>query len=203
MDGIHLKLAPPHLKVWSIAINNGTASLEAPPDGLIANLAPSKAGTHNPLRQPPPKTTKSVPAPETTFSPVPPPYPPMPSHSGYPSYPQYYYNAYTPSPPQMHRSLPLAPSHLAYQTQFSDGIADEQDPLERLVAYFTWLVAKSPMQTDALMVAKNTLMDAGHTFKTLEKLCQSKLENVGIKEGIAMQLLSYLDVFKSKTLNHA
>jgi hypothetical protein len=103
----------------------------------------------------------------------------------------------------MHRSLPLAPSHLAYQTQFSDGIADEQDPLERLVAYFTWLVAKSPMQTDALMVAKNTLMDAGHTFKTLEKLCQSKLENVGIKEGIAMQLLSYLDVFKSKTLNHA
>jgi hypothetical protein len=54
------------------------------------------------------------------------------------------------------------------------------------------------MQTEVLMVAKKALMDDGHTFKTLERLSQAKLEKVEIKEGIAMQLLAYLDLFKSK-----
>ena len=127
----------------------------------------------------------------------------MPPFSGYPTFPQYFYNAYTPSPTQMHHSLPPAPSQPAYRTQFSDSIADEQDPLEKLVVYFTWLAEKSPMQADALMIAKKTLMDKGHTFKTLEKLSQAKLENTGIQEGMAMQLLSYIELFKIKTMNHA
>ena len=83
----------------------------------------------------------------------------MPPFSGYPTFPQYFYNAYTPSPTQMHYSLPPAPSQPAYRTQFSDSIADEQDPLEKLVVYFTWLAEKSPMQADALMIAKKILMD--------------------------------------------
>jgi hypothetical protein len=32
-----------------MSINDGKASIEAPPDGLIATLMPSKAGTFNPL----------------------------------------------------------------------------------------------------------------------------------------------------------
>src|SRR5438552_17355790 len=68
LDGIHLKLIPPHLKTWSISINEGTASLEAPPDGLTANLAPSKASTHNPLRSGTgQKAAKSNLSPEETF----------------------------------------------------------------------------------------------------------------------------------------
>ena len=79
----------------------------------------------------------------------------------------------------------------------------KQDPLEKLIAYFAWLAARSPMQSAALIIAKETLIEEGHTFKTLEKLSQAELEKTGIKPGIAMQLKSYLDSFKRKTMNHS
>ena len=49
LDGIHLKIVPPYMKTWSMSINDGKASVDAPPDGLIAILLPSKASTYNPL----------------------------------------------------------------------------------------------------------------------------------------------------------
>ena len=59
--------------------------------------------------------------------------------------------------------------------------------MEKLIAYFAWLAARSPMQSAALIIAKETLIEEGHTFKTLEKLSQAELEKTGIKPGIAMQ----------------
>jgi len=204
LDGTHLKLMPPHLKTWSISINEGTASLEAPPDGLIINLIPSKASTYNPLRPGTvPKPAKSNLSPETLFSSATTPFPPMHPFSQYPPLPPYFYNAYAPSPTPLQQSLPYTPGQIVYPIQFSDSVIDEQDPLEKLIAYFTWLAEKSPMQSAALMIAKETLMEEGHTFKTLEKLSQAGLEKAGIKPGMAMQLLSYLDLFKRKTMNHA
>jgi len=38
-------------------------------------------------------------------------------------------------------------------------------------------------------------------FKTVEKLSQVELEKMGIKARIAMQLKSYLDLFKCKSMN--
>ena len=202
LDGIHLKVMAPHLKTWSICINENTASLEAPPNGLIADLMPSKAGTYNPLRSvPAAKSTKSIMSPETTFSSSTTPLPPVSPFSQYPTLPPYYYHPYGLPPSQMHHSLPSIPVHVTHPTQFSDSIIDEQDPLEKLIAYFSWLAIRSPMQAAALNIAKETLLEEGHTFRTLEKLSQVDLEKTGIKSGIAMQLKSYLDLFKRKTMN--
>ena len=211
LDGIHLKVMPPHMKIWSMSINDGKAALDVPPDGLVVTLLPSKSGTHNPLRsenavntakpstklkfQSSPEVTSSVPAYLA---------PPMhPAFPQYPGFPQYYYSPYASSAAH-HPSLPpaLAPSHLQYVAQFSNSF-EEQDPLEQLIAYFAFLVAKSPMQSAALNIAKDMLMEEGHTFKTLEKLSQADLKKAGIKPGMAMQLKSYIDLFKRKTLNHA
>lgn len=193
---------PPHLKTWSISINEGTASLEAPSTGFLITLMPSKAGTYNPLRSAPPgKITKPSSTSETTFSQMPALQPPMPPFSHFPTLPPYLYQPYTHSPSQMHHSLSSEAGHLVYATQFSDSIIDEQDPLEKLYAYFAWLIARSPMQTAALNIAKETLIEEGHTFKTLEKVSATDLEKMGIKSGIAMQLKSYIDLFKRKTMN--
>src|SRR5205809_4370987 len=88
---------------------------------------------------------------------------------------------------QMHHSLTSPPVQHAYAAHFSDSILDEQDPLEKLIPYFFWLVARSPMQSAALIIAKETLIEEGNTFKTLDKLLQAELEKTGIKPGIAMQ----------------
>jgi hypothetical protein len=137
MDGIHLKIAPPQIKTWSMSINKGTASLEVPPDGLTANFAPSKAGTYNPLRPGiPTKRAKSDLPPESSFSPALTPFSAIPPFSKYPTYPPYFYNPYTPSPTQMQQTIQSTNGQTAYRTQFSDSIIDDQDPLEKLVEDF-------------------------------------------------------------------
>ena len=117
--------------------------------------------------------------------------------------PPYYYNPYAPSSTQMHYSLPPTPVQPTYTTQFSDFIPEEQDLLEKLIACFIWLAARSPMQSAALNIAKDTLMKDEHIFKTLEKLSQAELEKTGIKPSIAMQLKFYFDLFKRKTMNNS
>ena len=86
----------------------------------------------------------------------------------------------------MHHSLLSTIDHLTYSTQFSDSNLEEQDPLEKLYTYFAWLVGRSPMQTAALNIAKETLIEERYTFKTLEKLSSIDLEKIGIKSGIVM-----------------
>jgi len=86
---------------------------------------------------------------------------------------------------------------------FSDSFAEEVDPLEKLIEYIAWLSSRSPMQAPAFLRAQETLMEEGHTFKTLEKLSDGDFEKMGIKSGTAAQLKAYIDLFKRKTLNHA
>ena len=193
------------MKTWSMSINNGKAALDTPPDGLIVTLLPSKSGTHNPLRpgnpakfENPNSSSEVTPSLAPALAPASAPHLGPPMHPAFPQYVglPYYYNPY----PYIHPSLPTAPSP-SRSTQFSDSI-EEQDPLEQLIMYFAFLVARSPMQSAALNIAKGTLMEEGHTFKTLEKLSQADLEKAGIKAGIAMQLKSYTDLFKRKMMSH-
>jgi len=205
LDGVHLKVTPPHMKTWSMSINDGKAALDTPPDGLIVTLLPSKSGTHNPLRpgnpakfENPNSSSEVTPSLAPALAPASAPHLGPPMHPAFPQYVglPYYYNPY----PYIHPSLPTAPSP-SRSTQFSDSI-EEQDPLEQLIMYFAFLVARSPMQSAALNIAKGTLMEEGHTFKTLEKLSQADLEKAGIKAGMAMQLKSYTDLFKHKMMSH-
>ena len=138
LDGIHLKITHPHLKTWSICINESTASLNAPSSGLIINLISSKMGTYNPLRsRPHTKNTRPILTPETLFFQTTTLPLPMPPFSQYSMLPPYYYQPYTPFSRQMHHSLLSTTDHLTYSIQFSDSNFEEQDPLEKLYTYFT------------------------------------------------------------------
>jgi len=207
LDGVHLKLAPAHFKTWSMSINDTKADLETPPDGLIATLLVSKNGTFNPLRRRG-DSKSGIPnvSPESTFSniatPVPPPHPMYP-FSQYPQLPPNYYNPYIPPPPPFQARPPPAPAPIVNPLQFSDSFGEEQDPVEKLIAYIAWISSKSPIQSPALALAKEALLEEGHSFKTIEKLSEANFEKIGIKSGIAMQLKSYIDLYKRKTMNYA
>jgi hypothetical protein len=87
------------MKTWSMSINDGKAELEVPPDGLIATLMPSKAGTFNPLRSgATAKSQNSNSSSESTFPNIATPGHPMPPYPPYHGLPPYYYNPYTPPP---------------------------------------------------------------------------------------------------------
>ena len=42
VDNVHLKILPAHIKTWSIAINDGTATLDMAPAILVKSLMPAK-----------------------------------------------------------------------------------------------------------------------------------------------------------------
>jgi len=206
LDAIHLKLMSAHFKTWSMSMNDGKADLETPPDGLMATLLVSKPGTFNPLRiGGGSKSGKSNSPPESPFSnistPVPPPHLMYP-YLQYPQFPSQYYNPYTPPPPQFQAPLPPVQAPIVNPLLFSDGLPEELDPLEKLIEYIAWLVSRSPLQAPAFVLAKEKLMEEGHTFKTLEKLSIADIEKMEIKSGTATQLKGYIDVYKRQTLNH-
>lgn len=192
------------MKTWSMSINDGKAELEVPPDGLIATLMPSKAGTFNPLRSgATAKSQNSNSSSESTFPNIATPGHPMPPYPPYHGLPPYYYNPYTPPPAPIQQHLPPAVAVVATNPNFSDSLAEGHDPVERLIAYISWLIAKSPMQASALLRVKESLLEEGHTFKTIEKLSNADFLEMNIKSGTAMQLRDYIELFKTKMLNYA
>src|SRR5436190_24131142 len=60
VDNIHLKILPAHIKTWSIAINDGTATLDMAPAILVKSLMPAKQSLSNPMRDPYSKSSNSV-----------------------------------------------------------------------------------------------------------------------------------------------
>jgi len=58
------------------------------------------------------------------------------------------------------------------------------------------------MQAPALIRAKQSLLEEGHTFKTIEKLSDADFDKMGIKSGTGMQLRDYIELFKRKILNY-
>lgn len=207
LDGVHLKLAAAHFKTWSMSMNDGKADLETPPDGLIATLLVSKNGTFNPLRSGSgSRSGNSNVSSESAFSNISTPAPPPGSMYPYPQFPhfaQQYYNPFTPPHPNLQALLQHLPPPISTPLLFSDSFAEEADPAQKLVEYIVWLGSRSPMQAPAFLRAQETLMEEGHTFKTLEKLSQEDLEKMGIKSGTATQLKAYIGLFNRKTLNHA
>ena len=59
------------------------------------------------------------------------------------------------------------------------------------------------MQASALLRAKESLLEEGHTFKTIEKLSNADFLEMNIKSGTVMQLRDYIELFKTKMLNYA
>jgi len=92
---------------------------------------------------------------------------------------------------------------VATKPDFSDSFAEGHDPVERLIAYISWLIAKSPMQAFAMCCAKESLLEEGHIFKTIENLSNADFLEMNIKSGTAMQLRDYIELFKTKMLNYA
>jgi len=50
LDQIHLIVMPFQMKVWSIAINDATGSLEVPPEVLVKSFKPARDTQANPMR---------------------------------------------------------------------------------------------------------------------------------------------------------
>jgi hypothetical protein len=188
-------------------MNDAKADLETPPAGLIATLLVSKTGTFNPLRSGSgSRSGNSNISSESAFSNISTPAPPPGSMYPYPQFPHMppqYYNPFTPPQPQFQAPLPHLPATIATQLLLSDSFAEEADPALKLLEYIIWLGSRSPIQAPAFLRAQETLMEEGHTFKTLEKLSQEDLEKMGIKSGTATQLKAYIGLFNRKTLNHA
>src|SRR5436190_15658243 len=46
VDNVHLKILPAHIKTWSIAINDGTATLDMGPAILVKSLMPEILPAH-------------------------------------------------------------------------------------------------------------------------------------------------------------
>jgi len=60
LDHIHLMVLPFQMKVWSIAINSNTGSLEVPPDVLVKSLRPARDTQANPMRDNGQKSSSSL-----------------------------------------------------------------------------------------------------------------------------------------------
>ena len=160
---------------------------------------PAKAGTFNLLWPASAANNgKSNSSSESTLATVVTPVHPMHPYSPYPGLLPSYYNPYTPPSPPIQPSLPAAPGPIPHPTDFSDSFAQGHDPVERLIAYVAWLVSKSPMQAPALVRAKQSLLEEGHTFKTIEKLSDADFDKIGIKSSTAMQLRDYIELFKRR-----
>ena len=114
VDNVHLKILPAHIKTWSIAINDGTATLDMPPTILVKSLMPAKQSLSNPMRDPYSKSSNSgsTPTPSSGTAvhvpaPTPPPqiiYQMMPHGYQHPyGLPTRYHG--TPEPPQLHHNV--------------------------------------------------------------------------------------------------
>src|SRR4030095_10792161 len=155
-EEVHLKVMPQQFKAWSIAINEGEASTETPPENLIKSLMPAKPGEVNPKRKPPkspPKqspTTPSTPATNTpSFYPF--PMPPLP-----------YFNPFIPQLPasNVYRDPWKKPSLSEQRTDPIDitirsSPPSEVDPIDRLQKYINFLMNKSPSQSAMLLTAQD------------------------------------------------
>jgi hypothetical protein len=201
-DGkIHLTIFTQQLKAWSIAINDGDATLECPTEAFLKALMPAKAGTRNPFKiydipKPTPKPP-SIDASEATPTPSYPPYPmpPYPYHLPYPSYglplpypehrtPQHRANRYEDDDREEHHDLRSSPSM-------------DRDPVERMIKYFNWLAKMSPTQAKSIQEAKEILVVKGYSFRTLSQISNASFAAMDIEDGLALLIKIELSVFKS------
>jgi hypothetical protein len=191
VDGVHLKLMMPHIRSWSMAINNEEATLDTPPTNLPSTLMPARSSDVNPFRKakkssPPPSSSNT--STSTIMTPSFIPFP-MPGYSPYPSM--------YPSLPGINQSIQQSSTMpMAHAPSCMDpedintrsSLPTEIDPVERLHRYFTWLMSKSPSQVEMFTKAKIAALKAGHTFSTIFKVSDNKWAQWDIEDGIVMQI---------------
>jgi len=144
INDVHLKLFPAQLKTWSMAINEASADVETPPEGLAKTLMPAKSKTTNPFKGPRPTA-------------APPPIQPI--HPMFPPHYQFYnphgaINAFPPALP-MHPQIPEAyhTSVLvtrAIELATSSPLSDTDLSVDKLAQYIQWLMQTYPMKTEQL-----------------------------------------------------
>jgi len=72
------------------------------------------------------------------------------------------------------------------------------DPLERMLAYFTWLISQSPSQAKLLENARNIAVDEGHNFNTIFKISNDEWKAMQVSGGIVMQIMTGATRFKKQ-----
>ncbi len=193
VDNVHLKILPAHIKTWSIAINDGTATLDMPPTILVKSLMPAKQSLSNPMRDPYSKSSNSgsTPTPSSGTAvhvpaPTPPPqiiYQMMPHGYQHPyGLPTCYHG--TPEPPQLHHDVR------------SSSVISGPDGLERLASYIHWLVRKNPTLATSLFEAKAALVQGDFIFDTVEHVTDDEFTKMAISPGIKVLLRTQIKRFK-------
>ena len=186
------------MTTWSICINNSTADLENPPEGLIKGLMPSRAGTNNPLR--PPTGSQASRSVISNSSNQLPPATPVANFPRFDPYTGLPINQITSTATPTNEIASVTPLSTVDLTIFSDSIEGEADPAERLENYMDWLVSKVPRLAGMLADAKELLLDNGHTFKTIETMPYGEFKRMGINYGIAQQIKDCRAFYKARVL---
>ena len=193
IDNIHLKVFPINLKVWSIAINNGTATIDTPPADLAKTLMPAKQSQCNPLRNSSSKSTNSgstitLSAAEgiqgLALSPMP--------QIVYQMMPQGYQHSY--GLPAPYRGSPEPISHR--QDVRSSSVTSGGDGVERLSSYIHWLVRKNPTLATSLFEAKNVLIRSDFVLETVQHIMKDEFTDMAISSGIQTLLKMSIKRFK-------
>jgi hypothetical protein len=190
VNDVHLKIFPAQLKTWSMAINEASADIETPPEGLAKTLMPAKSKTMNPFKDPPPVT-----APQP-IQPVHPMFPPQPQH---PPYYQFYnphgtINAFSPVLP-MHPQMPEAyhtsvPVTGAIEPATSSPPSDTDLSVDKLAQYIQWLMQTYPTKAEQLQQCLRTLQAQDIVYGTLKDITEDLYSTLGINHGIRMLLTS-------------
>ena len=193
IDNIHLKVFLIHIKAWSVAINDNTATLDTPPAILVRSLMPAKSTLSNPMRDSSSKTSNSsvtaTPSSGPAFNAFTPTATPQVI---YQMLPHGYQHPYSLPMPHQHTPEPAQYHHDVRSSSVVSGL----DGVERLGTYVHWLVRKNPTLAAALYEAKNALIDAQFIFDTVMFVTDAEFENMGISPGIKVLLKTMIKGFK-------
>ena len=184
VNDVHLKLFPAQLKTWSMAINEASANVETPPEGLAKTLMPAKSKTTNPFKDPRPTA-------------APPPIQPI--HPMFPPHYQFYnphgaINAFPPALP-MHPQIPEAyhtsvPVPRAIEPATSSPPSDTDLSVDKLAQYIQWLMQTYPTKAEQLQQCLRTLQAQDIVYGTLKDITEDLYSTLGINHGIRMLLTS-------------
>jgi hypothetical protein len=195
-QGVHLMIFPAQLKLWSMAINRGDATLEQPTEELLKTLMPVRSGGRNPYRtHSTPKTHANSPqyddqyrSPYSGFMPY--PFPFYPGAMGFPGMPGY---------PGSNQAMSPTVQQASQDHERSSPPIDpmeEQDPVSRLIKYTNWLMRITPTQAESIKEAQDTLVQQGYSIRVVPSISDDAFKKMGISEGLGLLFKTELDQFK-------
>jgi len=170
-----------------MAINEASADVETPPEGLAKSLMPVKSKTTNLFKYPQP-----VAAPQPIQS----------IHSMFPPQPPYYQfynphsaiNAFPPALP-MHSQIPevyhiSVPVPRVIEPATSSPPPDTDLSVDKLAQYIQWLMQTYSMKAEQLQQCLRTLQVQDIVYGTLKDITEDLYSTLGINHVIRMLLTS-------------